>query len=184
MGGASRGGELSLLLASRYPQFKAVVATVPSSIVNGGYSDDEDSDLEPAWTYGGEPIPYFISRRGRADGPIPEPGVPFALDPGLPSLAGRKQDVVREVSIPVEQINGPVILISGKDDAMWPSTLYSETDRRAFRGTRPPLSRPASCLRGRRPHDRPTVGSDDCFRQFASRLEDPLRLWREPEGLG
>jgi dienelactone hydrolase len=125
VGGASRGGELSLLLASRFPQFKAVVANVPSAIVYGGYGKTEEDYLKPAWTHGGEPVPYFTSRRGRDDGFEPEPGVPFALTPLF--LRGlEEEEVVREVAIPVERINGPVLLISGKDDAMWPSTLYSD----------------------------------------------------------
>ena len=125
VGGASRGGELSLLLGSRFPQFKAVVANVPSSIVYGGVGPTAEAYLEPAWTHGGEPVPFFTSRRGRVDDFAPEPGVPFALTPLF--LRGlEEEDLVREVSIPVERINGPVLLISGKDDAMWPSTHYSE----------------------------------------------------------
>lgn len=125
VGGASRGGELSLLLASRYPQFKAVVSNVPSAIVYGGVGATAEDYLKPAWTHGGEPVPFFTSRRGRVDDFAPEPGVPFALTPLF--LRGlEEEELVREVAIPVERINGPVLLISGKGDAMWPSTLYSE----------------------------------------------------------
>lgn len=40
------------------------------------------------------------------------------------------------VSIPVERINGPVLLISADDDASWPSRAYSEVaaDRLAAAG--------------------------------------------------
>ena len=134
VGGASRGGELSLLLASRFPQFKAVVANVPSGIVYGGVGDDESAYRQPAWTYGGEAVPYFTSRRG-GDGPAPEPGVPFALTPLF--LRGlEEKEGVRDAEIPVERINGPILLISGEDDAMWPSTRYSEMvmDRLAAQG--------------------------------------------------
>jgi dienelactone hydrolase len=125
VGGASRGGELSLLLASRFPQFKAVVANVPSAIVYGGVGNEENSYFQPAWTHGGADVPFFSSRRAVVEGPAPEPGVPFALTPLF--LRGlEEEEAVREVAIPVERINGPVLLISGKDDAMWPSTRYSE----------------------------------------------------------
>jgi dienelactone hydrolase len=135
VGGASRGGELSLLLASRFPQFKAVVANVPSAIVYGGVGGDEGAYHQPAWTHSGEEVPFFTSRRNRDDGYVPEPGVPFALTPLF--LRGlEEEEPVRAATIPVERINGPILLISGKDDAMWPSTRYSEMvmDRLAAHG--------------------------------------------------
>jgi dienelactone hydrolase len=125
VGGASRGGELSLLLASRFPQFKAVVASVPSAVVYGGVGNDESAYHQPAWTHGGEDVTFFTSRRGYAEESAPEPGVPFALTPLF--LRGlEEEEPVRAATIPVERINGPVLLISGRDDAMWPSTLYSD----------------------------------------------------------
>jgi dienelactone hydrolase len=125
VGGASRGGELSLLLGSRYPQFKAIVSNVPSAIVYGGFGGSDEAYLQPAWTHGGEAVPFFTSKRDRVDDFNPLPGVPFELTPLF--LRGlEEEDVVREVAIPVERINGPVLLISGKEDAMWPSTRYSE----------------------------------------------------------
>jgi dienelactone hydrolase len=124
VGGSSRGGELSLLLASRYPQFKAVVANVPSAIVHGGVGSDESAYQQPAWTYRGEAVPFFRSRRNVERG-VPEPGVPFALTPRF--LRGLEEaEPVQEATIPVERIAGPVLLISGRDDAMLPSTRYSD----------------------------------------------------------
>ena len=37
------------------------------------------------------------------------------------------------VYLPVERINGPVLLISGTDDAVWPSTVLSEFAVRRLR---------------------------------------------------
>jgi dienelactone hydrolase len=125
VGGASRGGELSLLLASRYPVFRAVVATVPSAIVYGGVGGSEGGHLEPAWTHGGEGVPFLRSRPANAPEYTAEEGVPFALTPVF--LRGLEDaDARRAAAIPVERINGPVLAISGRDDAMWPSSLYSE----------------------------------------------------------
>lgn len=125
VGGASRGGELSLLLASRYPQFKAVVANVPSAIVYGGVGSDESAYFQPAWTHGGKAVTFFTSRRNSAERDVPQPGVPFALTPLF--LRGlEEEEPVQAAAIPVERINGPVLLISGRDDAMWPSTRYSD----------------------------------------------------------
>src|SRR4029453_4157211 len=58
--GTSRGGELALLLASRYPEFKAVVASVPSGYLWGAVSvlpETDDPNAFPSWTHGGQGLP-------------------------------------------------------------------------------------------------------------------------------
>jgi dienelactone hydrolase len=126
VGGASRGGELSLLLASRYPQFKAVIANVPSAIVYGGASSTGEGFDQPAWTYRSEGVPFLDSvRRSQAPEYTAQEGVPFELTPLF--LRGLEDvERARQATIPVERINGPVLAISGKDDAMWPSSRYSD----------------------------------------------------------
>jgi dienelactone hydrolase len=125
VGGASRGGELSLLLASRYPQFKAVIANVPSGVVYGGVGGGEEGHQQPAWTYRDEGIPFLRSRPGNLPDDDAEDGKGFALTPiFLRSLEDR--EAVGQAAIPVEQIAGPILLVSGKDDAMWPSSLFSD----------------------------------------------------------
>lgn len=37
-----------------------------------------------------------------------------------------QEDKVREATIPVENINGPVLLFSGKDDRLWPATQMGD----------------------------------------------------------
>lgn len=128
VGGASRGGELSLLLGSRFPQFKAVVANVPSGIVWGGIGADTSAYGQPAWTQNGEGIPFLYSRsRARANEEVnADDGTPFALTPGFLRTLEEESELAREATIPVERINGPVLLISGREDAMWPSTRFSD----------------------------------------------------------
>ena len=36
------------------------------------------------------------------------------------------RDALRDTEIPVEKINGPILLISGQDDKIWPSAQLSE----------------------------------------------------------
>jgi fermentation-respiration switch protein FrsA (DUF1100 family) len=45
---------------------------------------------------------------------------------GLFLDAMRDAEAVRRATIPVEQISGPVLLISGDDDRMWPSSVFCE----------------------------------------------------------
>ena len=124
VGGTSRGGELCLLLASRYPQFKAVVARVPSAVVYGGIGG-EDGHLQPSWTYRGEGIPFVPSRPGSLPDYDAASDEGYALTPiYLKSLEDTER--VRQATIPVERINGPVLAISGTEDAMWPSSVYSD----------------------------------------------------------
>ena len=103
--GGSRGGELALLLGSRFPQLKTVVASAPSNVVWGGLPNIGQS----AWSENGRPVPFLIPK---VDGTKP----PFewwvdALDTPQAAVA----------AIPVERINGPVLLLNGADDQLWPS---------------------------------------------------------------
>lgn len=82
--GVSRGGELALILGSRFPKIKAVVAYVPGSMVGRSLGP---GPFAVAWSWQGTPL--------------------------------------KQETIPVEKINGPVLLISGGRDALWHSSLMS-----------------------------------------------------------
>lgn len=125
--GGSRGGELALLLGATFPEFKAVVGYVPSGIVHAGISGGglQEARRRPAWTYRGEPVPFLSSRDAGQMEPVPPTSEPLPLTPiFLRALEDR--DAVEAASIPVERINGPVLLISGQDDQMWPSPVLAE----------------------------------------------------------
>lgn len=123
--GISRGGELALLVAATYPEHvDAVIAHVPSGVVWPGVGSFPPG---PAWTRGGEPVPS-------ASLPIPpeqqgellrkmRAGEPVALTPIFRAAMTRP---LAAAEIPVERIRGPVMLISAKDDAIWPSTELAE----------------------------------------------------------
>lgn len=119
--GVSRGGELSLLLGSAFPeQFQAIAAYVPSSVVYGAF-DEMDS---PAWTYEGAavlPNAPCALRFDPALGTLPEEAIP--LTPCF--LKGMEDKTAfQQAAIPVEKIECPILLVSGEDDRMWPSHLY------------------------------------------------------------
>ena len=122
--GGSKGGELALLLASRYSQVKAVVALVPSHVVWQGFPKSVLSrpSFQSAWSYAGKDLPF-----------VPIPFSP-ALLWGVLTFRGRKafeqalrnKQRVAQATIPVEKIGCPILLISGRQDTMWPSTPMCE----------------------------------------------------------
>lgn len=120
--GSSRGGELALQLGAAYSQIKAIVVYVPSSVRWGGF-DDKGSPSIPAWTQEGVGLPYmeFVADEEYCSvyghDPIP-------LTPGF--LAAMEDKVLAaSATIRVENTNGAVLLISGSNDQMWPSPLFS-----------------------------------------------------------
>jgi len=124
--GGSRGGELSLLLGATFPIFKAVVANVPSSQVWSGFGG-EDGSTRPAWVHKGEPVLFYVPKAREEtttepDAPTEEP---IALTPMfLKSM--EDEDFIQASTIPVENTEAPILLISGEDDQMWPSTYFSK----------------------------------------------------------
>jgi dienelactone hydrolase len=123
--GTSRGGELALMLASRYPIFKSVATYVPSGYVWGAVSRSEDNDPNafPSWTYGGEPVAYVDRIRNDAVEPD-EHGV-LNLTPAF-LRAIENVERANAGAIEVEKINGPILMVSGRDDALWPSATFSD----------------------------------------------------------
>ena len=114
--GGSKGGELALLVASHFPQLKAVVAYVPSSVVWAGIGGQGSS-----WTFRGKPLPYVPY------GSVPSGGSDKPFTIGQLYISGlNNKEAVEKAAIPVERINGPVLLISGKDDQLWPSPAMAD----------------------------------------------------------
>jgi dienelactone hydrolase len=113
--GISKGGEAALLVASRNPRIRATVAGVPSNVAWQGVIPPT-WDNRSSWSEGGRPLPYLSYDFSRGFTSI------FALyENALPSLAAHP-----DAAIPVERINGPVLLISGRADRLWPSSLMSD----------------------------------------------------------
>jgi dienelactone hydrolase len=127
--GRSRGGELALLLAATFPEITAVVGYVPSGVVHAGIAASPAAGAAPrsAWTYRGKPLPFVPPP---IDGAPPgataaSPEAPLELTPMfLRSLEDRA--AVAAAAIAVERIRGPVLLISGEDDRLWPSPVLAE----------------------------------------------------------
>jgi hypothetical protein len=109
--GASRGGELVLLLGATFPDdVAAVVAYVPSSVLWGGVG----APGHAAWTHRGAPLPYMDNR-----------GAATSNDPHRRFLQQMEDvAVVERATIPVERTRGPILLVPGTAEGLWPCTLF------------------------------------------------------------
>lgn len=121
--GGSKGAEAGLVLGSKYPQVKAVVAFSPSSVVWQGIPRKRfeiGKSVKSSWSYRGESVPF-----------LPYPTPIKKLDLLLLRLrkmheeALKNTTLVRNSTIQVENIQGAVLLISGRQDRMWPATAMS-----------------------------------------------------------
>ena len=126
--GPSRGGELALLLGATFPDINAVSAWVPSGVMFWPIGLAEQGDTRPpaSWTWRGKPLPYLQENNGSVE-PLPpqQPGQPTAYTPiYLRHL--RDERAVERATIPVENIRGPILLVSGTDDQMWPSSALAD----------------------------------------------------------
>ena len=127
--GGSRGGELALLLGATFPAVTAVVSYVGSGVITQAIPGDALLDnlrsRLPSWTYRGRPLPFLPSQVTPDLEAQVQAGVPVELR--LAFLAGVADSAaVEAATIPVERINGPVLLISAGDDRLWPSARLTE----------------------------------------------------------
>jgi dienelactone hydrolase len=127
--GQSRGAELALLIGAQYPIVRAVVGYVPSHVAWPGTL--VDSTRAPAWSFGGRPVPGMYGHE--SDAAVAR----YAGCPQAPTCRApltRHQFLallddtaaVARAEIPVERINGPLFLVSGEEDGLWPSTPMAE----------------------------------------------------------
>lgn len=116
--GASRGGELALLLGATFPSVKAVVAFAPSGVlwpqVGGGQI--------AAWTLAGKDLPFV---------PAPFNAQPtFSTDQDgttlvaeapmfLKALQEASAAEIDAATIRVEKTQGPILMLGGADDQLW-----------------------------------------------------------------
>ena len=119
--GASRNAELSLILATQFTNLVGgAIAYAPSSVSWSNtvlpYNSDE---IKPSWKYKGVPIPYIPMNKipGNNTNKIE------TLEYWKSGLA--KTEFVSQATIKVEKINGPILLLSGKDDKVWPSAIMA-----------------------------------------------------------
>ncbi|MFN7400395.1 MAG: acyl-CoA thioesterase/bile acid-CoA:amino acid N-acyltransferase family protein [Sandaracinobacter sp.] len=127
--GASRGGELTVLLAAYFPQYvSGAIPIVPMYASSCGW-DPEVGVSGPSWTLGGKDIPYAENQGSPSTAEMQRIGneLPngFAMTPYYRN--DMDQPAVRaNAAIPIERAAGPLLMISGVDDQMWPCSWGSE----------------------------------------------------------
>jgi len=105
--GTTRGGELALQLGAMYTPIKAVVAyAAPNLRQPASTWYGTPISLPYAWTWHGEPLPYLRTR--------------------LQWNRFTSHAAVWNAAIQVEDTHGPILLISGQDDEVWPSSQMSD----------------------------------------------------------
>lgn len=127
--GSSRGAELALLLGSRDHRIRTVIGYAPSAYVYQGVPENGAS-AKSAWCHDGESLSYIPYKHGPTllgrllwnrlrRTPI---SLRSLYDDGLRSVDDERRDLA---TIPVERIGGPVLVISGGDDDVWPAGKYT-----------------------------------------------------------
>ena len=114
--GSSKGGELVLNLGSRYKQYKAVIALSTSNVSFPAITWSANTS---SWTYKGAEVSYVAA---------PLKTISPALKGDLftaHSMMLEDKQAVKNAEIEVENINGPILIVSGKYDDQWPATSMS-----------------------------------------------------------
>ena len=120
--GPSKGGELVLLLASTFPEeIRSAIAIVPSCVTFGGIPNEQVS----CWTLGEKSFPI-------APSPSKEDVYKQLESRNTVDLAQifiekmSNKETFEIAFIHVENIQCPILLVSGSEDKMWPSSIYSD----------------------------------------------------------
>lgn len=114
--GVSKGAELALLLASHFKDITCVIAMVPSHCAFPAHTLTASTS---SWTLDGKEVPYV---------PMTMEAVPAAMEHDLLTaftIMLKDKEAVEKALIPVENINGPVLLLSAMNDEQWPSAEMS-----------------------------------------------------------
>ena len=122
--GNSRGGEAALLVASHSTDVKAVVAVVPSGLAWPAWG----VWTKPSWTLSDAGVPFVPWGNTQAQTYLDDAGVPVTREVNQfrDSLRLAPAADVTAAQLPVEAINGAVLLLAAEDDQVWPSCQLAD----------------------------------------------------------
>ena len=127
--GVSRGAELALEVAADNVNVGLTIALSPSSIRQAGIGENY-SFKDPAWVRDGEPLEWVSGGSGFGVMVMYLSSViqrkPMRQTRGFLKDLHKRVEAVERSAIPVEKCNGPLALIVGDDDGLWPSQEYAE----------------------------------------------------------
>jgi len=113
--GNSKGAEAALLLGAIDSRIAGVIAIAPSNLVWQGLDIGE---ISSSWTIEGEPLPFIpFLENSREE---------VEAMAGLHGKSLENIEVKEETIIPVEKIQGPILLVSGSEDSFWPSSKMGD----------------------------------------------------------
>jgi len=125
--GSSKGGEYALLVASTYPEVKAVVGYVQSPFSWFGLGE-RSMPTGCSWSRAGQPLAcvHQDHAAGQAIWRQMQAGEPVAFRVSYEASRAVQADAVRAAFFPLERIDGPVLCLAGDDDQMWNSRAQCE----------------------------------------------------------
>ena len=120
--GASRNAELSLVIASNLNEYvDGVIAYAPSSVSwSNTVLPFNSNEIKASWKYKGADIPYIPMNKVTGN----ESNKIETLEYWESGLA--KMNDYPDAIIKVENISGPILLLSGIDDKVWPSAMMAD----------------------------------------------------------
>ncbi len=124
--GGSRGADLALLLGSYYSDIDCVISIVGSNAVFPGHTTYFTTSC---WTYLNKELPFV---------PVNQEAIPYLMKRDLRGTfeAMLKDKIaVEKATIKIENIKGPVLLLSATEDEICPSTPMAETMFNKFRNS-------------------------------------------------
>ncbi len=159
--GGSKGAEAALLIATRHPELKAVVAAMPSSVVWAGI-DWNFGHVGSSWSENGKPLPWLALGKFDFDR-VGKEGVIAMYGDGLKTVSQHPETV-----IPVERTTAPVLLICGEADRLWPSCpMARQIAARAAAAGHPKVTLLAYADAGHAVQGLPRLPSDPKFDELA-----------------
>lgn len=131
--GASFGGQAALLAGAMFDDVAVVVSLAGSGVITQGIDGDivdgdflriMDTEVAP-WTWRGAPLPFITDPATPAVRRQAMAGEPVVMRPAF-EYGMQDTERLAAATIPVERIQGAVLLISAGDDHQWPSDALSD----------------------------------------------------------